>query len=286
MTRWIILAQGLALLVVSAGCGKDTNDTTDDDATGGEGAGAAGEMGGDAGTSAAGAAGSSGSGTGATAGSGGSAGTADTAGAAGSSGSGTGATAGSGGGDGGSAGSAAGGSAGSGELFDFRIPQTRTLECTGSGPVEGPQEFADADWLCTLEDGDVRGQIYVQASAVSCMVLMSAVPTYEVQLQVAVGDTVSTVEGATYDSGGNHRNDWLSFDFGGKTYQYDHSSFGAGWHACHPMDCLRITEDRSTDDGCTCDRTHPVVCVQIQADGTHDELLDTFEVCDGDESCG
>ena len=161
------------------------------------------------------------------------------------------------------------------------------MECSGSGPVEGPQQFADADWLCTFEDGDALGQIYVQATAVSCMVLMSAVPTYEVQLaQIAMDGTLSALQNAAYDSGGNHQNNWLSFDYSGKTYQYDHSSFGAGWHACHPMDCLRITENGATDDGCTCDRTHPVVCVPIQADGTHAELIDTFEVCAGDESCG
>ena len=172
--------------------------------------------------------------------------------------------------------------------FEIRRPATYTIECTGDGPGAGPTEMQDADTLCTFEDGSVSGYIYLQATPVSCMVLMSAVPVYEVQnAWISVDGTVEPLQNASYDYGGNHQNDTLQFDYEGKTYMYDHSSFGFGGRSCHAMDCVRITEGSVTDDGCTCDRTHPVVCAPIQADGTHDDLgVDTFAVCLGDESCG
>ena len=40
------------------------------------------------------------------------------------------------------------------------------------------------------------------------------------------------------------------------------------------------------EDGCTCDRTLPVVCEQITPKGSWGEFTDTFAVCEGDSLCG
>ena len=45
------------------------------------------------------------------------------------------------------------------------------------------------------------------------------------------------------------------------------------------MDCMRVISGGSVEDGCTTERTLPVVCVQIAPDGSHDELVDTVEPC-------
>ncbi len=37
--------------------------------------------------------------------------------------------------------------------------------------------------------------------------------------------------------------------------------------------------DTLIEDGCTSERTLPVVCVQIDQSGGHDELVDQFEPC-------
>jgi hypothetical protein len=99
---------------------------------------------------------------------------------------------------------------------------------------------------------------------------------------------VSAVANLDYNWGGNHHNDSLEFDFGGRHFRGYHSSFGWGWRQCRPMDCLVVTTMTGdpVEDGCTCDRTVPLVCVQVLPDGTWPALVDTFEVCPGDETCG
>ena len=121
----------------------------------------------------------------------------------------------------------------------------------------------------------------------SCVWLMSAQAAYEVVAQIMIDGNIEPLPGAAYDYGGNHNNDLVEFTYEGKTYRYHHSSFGFGWRSCQPMDCAQITEGDVMDDGCTCDRTHPIVSSPIQQDGTYDPLdVDNFAVCLGDSTCG
>jgi hypothetical protein len=171
--------------------------------------------------------------------------------------------------------------------FDIRIPTSRTLSCEGDDRTE-VAEFPDADWLCTFSFEQSEGVLYVASSAVDCTLIMAAQPIYEaVAAGVFVDGEVSPLEDVEYQSGGNHPNDSLEFTFYDQRFRYDHSSFGFGWRACHPMDCVQLltASGDMTEDGCTCDRTLPVVCVPVGEDGTWPSFEDHFAICPGDETC-
>ena len=127
---------------------------------------------------------------------------------------------------------------------------------------------------------------YIQATPVTCTMMWGPIPEYSVKAWLSnLQEEVVPLENPGYDFGGNHRNDSFWFSFDGKKLTYDHSSFGFGWRACQPMDCMRIsTSDGATvlQDGCTMERTIPVTCVAVDPDGTVPELLDNFEPCAGD----
>jgi len=173
--------------------------------------------------------------------------------------------------------------------FELRIPEEHEVDC-GAVPEGLPDTLVqlDVDHICTFDYGQFHGHVYVQATAVDCFVTMSPIPVFEVAgAWISLDGVVTPLDGVVYDYGGNHQNDFLEFDFGDYDYRYWHSSFGWGWRACQPMDCLQVYEPGSenfVEDGCTKDRTLPVVCVQVGADGTYPELIDTFEHCPGHEN--
>jgi len=170
--------------------------------------------------------------------------------------------------------------------FDIRLPRERVLDCAGFG---GTVPYGDADWLCSFTWEDVETVVYLQATPVSCTPAgMSVVPAYDVRGFVSRGGAVVPVEHAVYDWGGNHHNDWFEFDLEELHYRGYHSSFGFGWRCCQPIDCLILTTRAGVpvQDGCTCDRTIPVACVQVAPDGTWPPLVDRFAVCPGDSTCG
>ncbi len=141
--------------------------------------------------------------------------------------------------------------------------------------------WRDLDWLCTFEDDGVQGYIYVQTTPVD--INLFCVPSMSVvQAEISIDGQVEPLQNASYDYGGNHANDFLNFDYGGKSYEYNHSSLGYGGRSCQPMDCTRVDDGQAVEDGCTMDRTLPVVCVAIEPDGTHADLVDTFAPCPGD----
>jgi hypothetical protein len=159
------------------------------------------------------------------------------------------------------------------------------LTCTGGGIGGGSsvEDFSDVDWVCTYDYDGEQGHLYVQSTPVSCVWMMSAQATYETQsAQVSIDGQLHPLENAQYFWGGNHRNDYLTFEYDGRSYDYNHSSFGSGWRACQNMDCMTVDDHGDLDDGCTVDRTLPVICVKIESDGTHAPLVDTFEPCPGD----
>lgn len=172
--------------------------------------------------------------------------------------------------------------------FDIRLPkQDYNIKCEGTSwdGSDAYFEGTDADWLCTFDYGGQTGHVYIQATPVSCTVLMSIVPDFTAQAWFSDGSTVTPLEEPGYDFGGNHQNNNFWFVLNNKKFFYDHSSYGFGFRVCQPIDCMRVAESSGQpiiEDGCTMERTLPVVCVPIQADGAYGEFVDTFAPCPGD----
>jgi len=173
--------------------------------------------------------------------------------------------------------------------FAMRLPKARTLTCVDPDENEYSWETEDADWICTFEHAGVQGILYVQNTPVECLYASSEQAVYAgTSAQMWMDGDLYTAHSPLYDWGGNHRNDFLDFQYQGVRFRYYHSSFGFGWRACQNMDCLQVLNEDLTvvEDGCTCDRTLPAVCARVGTDGAFGELVDTFEVCPGDETCG
>lgn len=166
--------------------------------------------------------------------------------------------------------------------FTYSKPGSNQVSCTGPNGAR-TEDVADADWLCTFHIGGKTAHVYAQADATGAQCMMTLVPVFgKVSAQISVDGVVSTLSNAKYDAGGNHHNDSLQFDYQDKTYKYYHSSFGFGWRACQPMDCINVYKQGSTTietEGCSSARTLPEVCAPINA-----PLVDTFKKCPGDTS--
>lgn len=160
--------------------------------------------------------------------------------------------------------------------FGFKI---RNLQ---SYVLEPYESVSDADFLCTFIYGDINGYFYIQTTPYSCGT--EEVCQYRtVGAWVSIDGVVESVADATYDWGGQHHNDWIRLKYDGLTYRYYRSSFGFGWRACQPPDCLQIENDDSlVRDGCYPVRSLPVVCRLVNFDGTFEPLVDDFEICPGD----
>ena len=145
-----------------------------------------------------------------------------------------------------------------------------------------PVQDKQLDFLCTLHAVGPSTYVYVRLDQTGTKsVGIATVPVYTARLaQISVDGAVTDLANPLYDYGGGHHNDSLQVDYQGASYKYYHSSFGFGFRACQPMDCVSTP----TTDGCTSARTLPEVCVEIKADGTHDPLTDKFKKCQGDSN--
>lgn len=166
--------------------------------------------------------------------------------------------------------------------FNIQPAVARSIYCESFG---GDITLFDANWICTFDYEDLHGFVYLVATIQDCESPLGVPPYSTTLAQISINGTVEDLAGATYEWG-THHNDILSFSYGGNQYYYYHSSFGSGWRSCQNMDCLQVSvgaTGRVTEDGCTPDRTIPVVCSSVDADGHYDDLtLDPFEWCAGD----
>jgi hypothetical protein len=152
--------------------------------------------------------------------------------------------------------------------------------------IRAPAED-ELDWLCTFGQAETEAYVYVRLTQTGTQQAgIATVPVYSASLaQLSLEGAVSELDNAAYDYGGGHHNDSLQFDYEGKTYKYYHSSFGFGFRACQPMDCLDVYDGAELSaQGCGPDRALPEICVQIGPDGTHDALEDNFQKCPGDSN--
>ena len=171
--------------------------------------------------------------------------------------------------------------------FAVRVPVERSITCSDypDGYPEEPLVAWDTDWVCTFVADGYDAHVYVQASVTDCTFGMGALPAFgDVSAWIAFDGAATPLSGASYDYGGGHNNDWVEFTYAGAKYSLDHSSFGFGWRKCQPMDCVKIRDLGGTlvEDGCTMERTLPIVCQPVQGDGTYGAFVDTFEPCEGD----
>jgi hypothetical protein len=171
------------------------------------------------------------------------------------------------------------------KIFNVRVPNQESYVC--ESPVMGTSEtIADHDVICTFKHGKLDGFIYMQGTPTSCSGFMQMFPVVEnPKIQLYVNGTDAKVSEATYDWGGNHHVDEISFVYDGKMYAYNHSSMGFGWRPCQEMDCIKVysADGELIEDGCGLDRTIPIVCNVVDKDGKFGTFEDYFEVCEGDE---
>ena len=164
-----------------------------------------------------------------------------------------------------------------------RVPRLHSLEFELPWGETQTVEVLDADWLCTFVHAGVTAMVYSRAMPVGMGQSMSGYPICTSEgAWMSRDGSVSTLANPAYDWGGNHHNDALEFDLDGHRYQYFHSSIGAGFRSCHTMDCLKVFDADGAalvEDGCTAERTLPIVCVQVREDGTWEPLVDTFQPC-------
>ena len=168
----------------------------------------------------------------------------------------------------------------------LRTPRTRLPIACEEGFLATADEI---DHVCTLTLDGHDLLVYVQADPTGVIAAARFAPLYEdVRAWVYDNATGMTtmVEGA-YDYGYGHHNDFIDVHIDGQHYRYNHSSFGHGFRACAPPDCVQKLDAGGTvvDDGCqqTVEmwRTHPEVCVAL-TEPVVPSLMDTFERCDGD----
>jgi hypothetical protein len=175
--------------------------------------------------------------------------------------------------------------------FPLRKPETRTIECSFAYSEDlAPQTLEDADQICTFAYGALSGALYLEATVVDCEYYYALVGSFSSRVWLSVGGQLLPVDHPEYSLGGDHFTDSLSFDHDGLHYVYYHASFNEYYRACQPMHCMRVYDgsaesyDTSSliEDGCTTDRTLPVVCVAVAPDGSVPPLEDSFAPCPND----
>ncbi len=174
--------------------------------------------------------------------------------------------------------------------FTVSNPSTHTLHCDDPANIfDGEIEVSDRHWLCTFKEGSTEGVLFIQAIPETCVVMMSPLIEYSIGVaEISIDGNLFQLDDVAYDSGGNHLNDSLGFTYSNRKYHYEHSSYGVGYRSCQNMDCANVSNlnDDVVENGCTCDRTRPIVCVKQAADGSFPPLVDTFKVCETDPDCG
>jgi len=165
-----------------------------------------------------------------------------------------------------------------------RAPVDHHVDCTADPGFESlGTDAPDVNWVCTFDHAGTFGVLYLPAEPVNChWDLMVAVDYATPAASMVACGQVLALANPRYDWGGNHHSDFLEFDLAGRHYKLFHSSFDTRWRQCHPIDCLQVYDaggDTLLEDGCTAERTLPIVCVTVADDGTVPPLVDTFEPC-------
>jgi len=167
--------------------------------------------------------------------------------------------------------------------FVYRIPQQREVPCEGDFFCADDTTTAwDTDYVCQFAAGDDDVVLYTQGTPTAYLDFEGY--RFETQAWLNDGDVVEAID-ADYDWGGNHHNDFITVDVGALTYRLYHASFGFGFRACQPPNCVQVYDgDALVEDGCQTDRTLPAICKAVDDNGDVEDLVDTYERCPGDEN--
>lgn len=175
--------------------------------------------------------------------------------------------------------------------FVIRKPSQEALKCSMMGG--DPYYIAQLDFVCHMDNDALDADLYLQTTPTDCGEWAN--PTYKTDAAwLKIGDQIDATTGS-YDFGGRHHNDTISFMHNGSRHILWHSSIGYGWRACTTPDCLVICEpgqecvvdttDGVAIDGCARGAGDPppplpVICVQIDPDGNVPEFLDPWTTDD------
>jgi hypothetical protein len=176
-----------------------------------------------------------------------------------------------------------------GELDDFgftrRAPKTHELTCVDEVfNEEYTLDMPEIDYVCEMQHEGANWMLYSRATPTGCEGGGETGGAYHFcpRIWTSVEGEVAAVEGL-YDYGGGHMNDFVEFVHDSTRFRAYHSSFGWGWRACQPPDCLQVLDDGNVvEDGCTPERLLPIICRRVEADGSIGELVDDFAPCEGD----
>ena len=182
------------------------------------------------------------------------------------------------------------------QIFKTRVPKKAVYHCDLTQELGGFEgDFDQKDWICSFKYAGMEGYVYVQASPTGCTSHWGFYPDIGVDSAVIyVNGKYETLNGVTYDWGGNHHADSFRFSYDGKVFEYSRSSInGFAFRPCHEMDCLKVYEADGTtliEDGCNINgddlskvRQLPIVCRFANVDdGSFGDFTDNFELCPGD----
>jgi hypothetical protein len=165
--------------------------------------------------------------------------------------------------------------------FAIRAPRARDVPCNDALDCPtGSRSVNDADFVCSLTTDGHDAVVYLRATP-TAIAGAFPLPVYdEVTAFIAEDGAVSVIDDAGYDFGGNHHNDSFFVVVAGVRYTFNHSSFGFGFRACQPPDCLQREAGANFTDGCNPDRTLPEACIAVSDPLA--PLVDNFATCAGD----
>jgi len=181
------------------------------------------------------------------------------------------------------------------QIFKTRVPKKAVYHCDLTQEAIGQEgDFDQKDWICSFKYAGMEGYVYVQASPTGCSPHWGFYPDMSVDSAVIyVNGKYETLNGVTYNWGGNHHADSFRFSYDGKVFEYAHSSINFAYRPCQEMDCLKVYEaDGITiiENGCNLNsedlsdvRQLPIVCRFANLeDGSFGDFTDNFELCPGD----
>ncbi|HPB51188.1 MAG TPA: hypothetical protein PLY68_08055 [Myxococcota bacterium] len=179
----------------------------------------------------------------------------------------------------------------SGGEFVIRKPSQEALSCSMMGG--DPYYITQLDFVCRMNNDALNADLYIQTTPIDCGEWGN--PSYKTDaIWLKMGDTINATTGS-YEFGGRHHNDMISFMYNGSRHILWHSSIGYGWRACTTPDCLVVCEpgqecvvdttDGVATDGCARKAGDPppplpVICVQVDSNGNVPDFLDPWTTDD------